>query len=173
MIPVWQSQNREFPERIEVVRLEVRLAFGWRAEHRAVNFVIASLRCQEFSVSVLVNICQSKLLFQTRRVERCPWISASIWLDLPLTTGSKETLENAETAAKEFRHQAVVGAHVLLALLKQEGGIAHEVLTSHRLLVMEVSERLVHLPKQVTSADRSKVDYPALAMRYAEGFFET
>lgn len=63
--------------------------------------------------------------------------------DLPYTSRAKKTLELAMTEARELRHSFVGAEHLLLGLLREEIGIAAQVLSVHGVRAEAVRRALV------------------------------
>ncbi|HEY5544635.1 MAG TPA: Clp protease N-terminal domain-containing protein [Gemmatimonadaceae bacterium] len=65
--------------------------------------------------------------------------------DLPYTSRAKRVLELAMSEARELRHSYVGTEHLLLGLMREEKGIAAQVLTSKGLTVTGVRDEVVRL----------------------------
>ena len=65
--------------------------------------------------------------------------------DLPYTNRAKRTLELAMTEARELRHAYVGTEHLLLGLMREERGIAAQVLTSMGMTTTGLREEVLRL----------------------------
>ena len=68
--------------------------------------------------------------------------------DLPYTSRAKKTLELAMTEARELRHNFVGAEHLLLGLIREEMGIAAQVLADHGVRAEAVRKALLENPPE-------------------------
>ena len=66
-------------------------------------------------------------------------------IDLPYTSRAKKVLELSMTEARELRHSYVGTEHLLLGLMREEHGIAAQVLTSTGLTITGVRDEIIRL----------------------------
>jgi ATP-dependent Clp protease ATP-binding subunit ClpC len=66
-------------------------------------------------------------------------------IDLPYTSRAKKVLEFSMVEARELRHSYVGTEHLLLGLMREERGIAAQILTSTGLTINGVREEVVRL----------------------------
>ena len=65
--------------------------------------------------------------------------------DLPYTSRAKRTLELAMTEARELKHSYVGTEHLLLGLMREERGIAAQVLTSMGITISDLRAEVIRL----------------------------
>ena len=66
-------------------------------------------------------------------------------VDLPYTGRGKRVLELAMEAARNFNHAYVGTEHLLLGLIREERGIAAQLMTSHRLTYAKLQGEVIRL----------------------------
>ena len=66
-------------------------------------------------------------------------------MDLPYTSRAKKVLELSMTEARELRHSYVGTEHLLLGLMREERGIAAQILTSTGLTITSVRDEVIRL----------------------------
>lgn len=81
--------------------------------------------------------------------------------DLPYTSRAKKVLELAMGAARELNHSYVGSEHLLLALLREEKGIAAQVLASQGVTDKRVLDELERLYREGETAHSPQLAAPA------------
>lgn len=92
--------------------------------------------------------------------------------DLPYTSRAKKVLELAMAEARDCNHSYVGSEHLLLGLLREEKGIAAQVLTSNGLSLERAraeTQRLLGSPEQIPDTGRFSHDTPAQPENRASG----
>jgi ATP-dependent Clp protease ATP-binding subunit ClpC len=102
--------------------------------------------------------------------------------DLPYTSRAKKVLELAVSEARELSHSYVGTEHLLLGLLREEKGIAGQVLTHAGLTLDAVRAETLHLLGEGPPPQRSTRPQPppfrsvsavVVELRYADGTSES
>lgn len=97
----------------------------------------------------------------------------AVGLDLPYTSRAKKVLELAMHEARDLKNDYVGTEHVLLGLLREEKGIAAQVLTHYGIALLATRAEVLRMLSSDAQPERNGATSPAAAVtveiRYADG----